>query len=178
MLKSGSLNRSSKETVSCGNCLRHIYVIASIIAIFSMVSLTPAIAAQKPKQNRTAQSQTKESSREPTQDNADISISGSVRARELRFEIVPNQKVEFSGTHKRDTESKDERKNLPESVQPGVTYRNIEIRFNITSMFSDIGRVVSELLRLSSATEEKADPIKRTSPPQQVMRKMEGGVKQ
>lgn len=178
MLKCARSNESGKKPVDCRKRLRSLLLIAGIIVVLSIASLTPATAAQKPEQKSAAQAQKKESAPEPSPDNADISISGSVRERELHFEIVPNQKVEFSGTHKRNTESKSERNNLPESVQPGVTYRNIEIRFTITSIFSDIERIVSELLGRSSAPEEKTEPVKQAIPSQQKIKKAEGGARQ
>jgi hypothetical protein len=76
----------------------------------------------------------------------DLSITGSVTARELRFEVVPTPKVEFPGRPRRDTVWEAERTNLPAEVQPGVTYRDIGIRLKITSVFADIERIVAEAL--------------------------------
>jgi hypothetical protein len=69
-----------------------------------------------------------------------------VKARELRFDVVPNPSVEFPGQPARQTVWEAERENLPTPVQPGVTYRNIGIRLKITSIFSDIDRIVAEAL--------------------------------
>ena len=79
-------------------------------------------------------------------DTADVSITSSVTARELRFKVVPNSKIEFSGSPQRNTGWQTERVNLPKPVQAGVTYRNIGINLEITSVFSDIDRIVSEAL--------------------------------
>ncbi|HEV2802961.1 MAG TPA: hypothetical protein VGW12_21020 [Pyrinomonadaceae bacterium] len=76
----------------------------------------------------------------------DLSITGSVTARELQFEVVPTPKVEFPGRPRRDTVWEAERTNLPPQVQPGVTYRDIGIRLKITSVFADIERIVAEAL--------------------------------
>jgi hypothetical protein len=98
----------------------------------------------------------------------DISITGSVTARELRFEVVPDPKVEFPGKPERNTIWEAERQNLPRPVQPGVTYRNIGIQLKITSVFADIDRIVAEALGEvpvrdnDSPTEPAAPP-----PPQQ-----------
>lgn len=71
-------------------------------------------------------------------DDADLAITGSVTARELRFDVVPNPTVEFTGRPQRDTVWEAERENLPRPVQPGVTYRDIGVRLRITSVFSTL----------------------------------------
>ncbi len=78
--------------------------------------------------------------------NADLSITARVTADSLRFEKVPNTRVNFNGQPKRDTVWEAERENLPQPVQPGVTYRNIGITLRITSVFADIDRIVAEAL--------------------------------
>ncbi|HVG35850.1 MAG TPA: hypothetical protein VM911_22550 [Pyrinomonadaceae bacterium] len=77
---------------------------------------------------------------------ADLSITANVTARELRFEVVPDPKVEFPGKPERNTSWETERQNLPRPVQPGVTYRDIGIQLKITSVFADIDRIVAEAL--------------------------------
>ena len=77
---------------------------------------------------------------------SDLSITARVTARELLFRKVPNPRVEFPGRHERRTLWEAERENLPEQVQPGVTYRDIGIRLRITSVFADIERIVAEAL--------------------------------
>ena len=68
----------------------------------------------------------------------DIEIGAAVRARKLRFRRKPKTKVEFEGrtrvrTDDRiedieiESDSGSERRNLPEEVEPGVTYRNVEV---------------------------------------------------
>jgi hypothetical protein len=76
----------------------------------------------------------------------DISITARVTADSLRFEKVPDPKVEFTGRPSRDTVWKSDRENLPQRVQPGVTYRDIGITLRITSVFADIDRIVAEAL--------------------------------
>ena len=60
--------------------------------------------------------------------------------------MVPTPTVEFPCKPKCETSWEAERENLPTPVQPGVTYRNIGIRLKITSVFSDIDRIVAEAL--------------------------------
>lgn len=78
--------------------------------------------------------------------NADLSITARVTAAEVRFEKVPNTRVDFTGKPERVTVWEAERENLPPQVQPGVTYRNVGITLRITSVFADIDRIVAEAL--------------------------------
>jgi hypothetical protein len=68
----------------------------------------------------------------------DIEIGAHATAKRLRFRRKPETNVEFEGkTRVRsddrieevelETDSKTERRNLPEEVEPGVTYRNVEV---------------------------------------------------
>ena len=68
----------------------------------------------------------------------DIEIGARASARKLRFRRKPKTNVEFEGgTRVRtdegieeielDSDSGTERRNLPEEVEPGVTYRDVEI---------------------------------------------------
>ena len=68
----------------------------------------------------------------------DIEIGAAAKARRLRFRRKPETEVEFEGrTRLRsderiedfelETDSQSERRNLPEEVEPGVTYRNVEV---------------------------------------------------
>lgn len=86
-------------------------------------------------------------------DEADISITATVRIRELRFEVVGDPKVEFFGQPERLTEHRTDRTNLPEQAQPGVTYRDVGIRLKIASVFADVDRIVAEALGEASAAE-------------------------
>ncbi|HLM57273.1 MAG TPA: hypothetical protein VK422_14260 [Pyrinomonadaceae bacterium] len=98
----------------------------------------------------------------PAVDAADVSITGRVTARELRFEKVPNTSVEFTGRPKRETVWEAERQNLPPQVQPGVTYRDIGITLRITSVFADIDRIVAEAL---GEIPPSPDPAPEAAPP-------------
>ncbi|HVF43335.1 MAG TPA: hypothetical protein VM936_10015 [Pyrinomonadaceae bacterium] len=104
---------------------------------------TPSTATQSPTTPaRDAQTpRAEESGAEP-----DLSITARVTADSLRFERVPNPKVEFPGKPRRETVWESERQNLPQQVQPGVTYRDVGITLRITSVFADIDRIVAEAL--------------------------------
>lgn len=113
---------------------------------------------------------TLESSPEVSPASADLAITATVTARELRFNVVPNTKVEFTGRPERKTEWSAERLNLPQQVQPGVTYRDIGIRLKIVSVFADIDRIVAEALGEAPANvseqkeQEAASPQTQPSP--------------
>ena len=65
--------------------------------------------------------------------NADIDFSASMEARELHFEEEPQTEVRFWGHPERNSVSINERKNLPEKVRQGVTYRDVSVRSRIAS---------------------------------------------
>ena len=103
--------------------------------------------------------------KDPSVEAADVAITARVKARELRFDVVPNPTVEFPGQPARETVWQAERENLPTPVEPGVTYRNIGIRLKITSVFSDIDRIVAEALGEVPMTDDAkpvaAEPTKK-----------------
>ena len=80
-------------------------------------------------------------------EDADVAITATVRAREMRFDAVPEVTVIFNGRPARITVWEAERENFPRPVQPGVTYHNITVRLTILSRFEDIDRIVEELLK-------------------------------
>jgi hypothetical protein len=96
----------------------------------------------------------------------DLSITGSVTAREMRFDVVPNPKVEFTGKPERKTAWEAERQNFPRPVEPGVTYRNIGIQLKITSVFADIDRIVAEALGEVPIRDDQS-PAQPATPQQQ-----------
>jgi hypothetical protein len=98
-----------------------------------------------------------------SEEAADLSITANVTARELRFDVVPDAKVEFPGKPERNTAWEAERQNLPRPVQPGVTYRDIGIQLKITSVFADIDRIVAEALGEAPVTDDAA-PTQQPEP--------------
>jgi hypothetical protein len=68
----------------------------------------------------------------------DIEVGAVVKARRLRFRRKPETEVEFEGRSRvrsddriedveLETDSHSERRNLPDEVEPGVTYRDVEV---------------------------------------------------
>jgi hypothetical protein len=76
-------------------------------------------------------------SREPG-DEPDIEIGAVVRAKKLRFKSKPKTRVEFDDRSEASldelepeiqTGSGSKRENLPDEVEPGVTYRDVHVRW-------------------------------------------------
>jgi hypothetical protein len=69
-------------------------------------------------------------------DNADISFTAEVGARELRFHDAPEIRVEFSGSPEPESASGSDRRNLPERVRPAVTYRDVQVDYRLVAKLS------------------------------------------
>jgi hypothetical protein len=115
---------------------------------------TPSARQGSAQQNNSPQEVSRKEAAQVPEESADIAITATVTAKELRFEAVPNPTVDFPGRPKRDTVWDAERDNLPRPVEPGVTYRNIGIRLKIVSRFADIDRIVAEALGEVPLTDE------------------------
>ena len=63
----------------------------------------------------------------------DIELTASVEADELRFREVPETEVRFFGEPGHESSSASERTNLPERVDPDVTYRDVRVDYRLTS---------------------------------------------
>ena len=66
-------------------------------------------------------------------ENPDLEFTADVKAKELRFEEVPETEVRFTGHPERESASGTDRENLPDEVEPGVTYRDPKVRLRIAS---------------------------------------------
>jgi hypothetical protein len=58
----------------------------------------------------------------------DLEIAASVRAEELRFECKPETRVGAHANTPATGASTSERNNLPDDIEPGVTYRDVSVR--------------------------------------------------
>lgn len=103
----------------------------------------------------------------PAADTADVSITARVTAREMKFEVVPNPRVEFPGTFERANVWEAVRENFPNPVEPGVTYRNIGVTLTITTSLSELVRIVEEAVG-DLSTKKGAIKIERPRPPQPI----------
>jgi hypothetical protein len=125
--------------------MKKVLAIGMVLVGLGSINIKSAVAQTQPQLQQPA---TTTYGTPSSPDTADVSITSRVTAQELRFKVVPNSKIEFSGSPQRTTGWQTERVNLPKPVQAGVTYRNIGINLDITSVFSDsdIDRIVSEAL--------------------------------
>ena len=143
-----------------------------VFVVFVTAGLAWEVSAQtQPRtqgQSRPAPQRTAQAPLESEADaNADVSITARVTADSLRFEKVPNPRVEFTGRPRRETAWEAERENLPQEVRPGETYRNIGITLHIRSVFADIDRIVAEALGEIPKSDEAqpAPPPPQPQPP-------------
>jgi hypothetical protein len=84
----------------------------------------------------------------PVEDDGpdDILLLVKVTAREVTLNAERGIDVKFPGTFRRSTVWVTERHNLPERLEPGVTYRDVGIRLRISSRFENIEQIVREAL--------------------------------
>ena len=67
----------------------------------------------------------------------DVEIAAAVRADEVRFECKPEVRVGAYANAPATAESVSERENLPDEVEPGVTYRNVSVRWRLAARLND-----------------------------------------
>lgn len=167
MLRGKLANIIAATRVFCAAVALSLTFLSTAFAQTPAPGVTPSSPAQSESQTRQRAGQSLQPG--ATDAQADLSITARVTARELRFEKVPNPTVEFTGRPRRDTVWQAERENLPERVQPGVTYRDIGITLRITSVFADIDRIVAEALGeipvSDDAQPQSATPERPAAPP-------------
>jgi hypothetical protein len=67
----------------------------------------------------------------------DVEIAASASADEVRFECKPEVRVSAYSNAPATAESVSERENLPDEVQPGITYRNVSVRWRLAARLED-----------------------------------------
>jgi hypothetical protein len=67
----------------------------------------------------------------------DVEIAASVRADEVRFECKPEVRVGAYANAPATAELVSERDNLPDEVEPGVTYRDVSVRWRLAARLDD-----------------------------------------
>ncbi len=79
-------------------------------------------------------------------DLPDVEIGAGVKARRLRFRSKPRTEVDLhgevrtpEGREEAETASGSERENLPDEVEPGVTYRDVKVRWRAAARLRDPG---------------------------------------
>jgi hypothetical protein len=86
-----------------------------------------------------------------------LELVATVRARALRFDAVPELDLVFHGTGRRRTVWKAERVNLPRHPQPGVVYRDVEVRLTISSDLDELTSLLRQAKRASAAVRIEGD---------------------
>jgi hypothetical protein len=88
----------------------------------------------------------------------ELELQATVRAKALRFDQVPKVNVVFKGDGPRRTVWKTERVNLPAHPEPGVTYKDVQVRLTITSDLAELSSLLREAKRASRGVRiEQAD---------------------
>jgi hypothetical protein len=67
----------------------------------------------------------------------DVEMAAFVRADEVRFECKPEVRIGAHANAPATAELVSERENLPNEVQPGVTYRNVSVRWRLAARLDD-----------------------------------------
>jgi hypothetical protein len=67
----------------------------------------------------------------------DVEITALVRADELRFECTPHVDVRVHAESPADAEQVSDRENLPDEVEPGVTYRDVAVTWRVAARLRD-----------------------------------------
>jgi hypothetical protein len=94
----------------------------------------------------------------PANDGPELELVATVRAKALKFDIVPKTQVVFQGTGRRKTTWKTERVNLPMHPEPGVTYRDVAVRLTVTSDIQELAALLREAKNASAGIQMEADP--------------------
>lgn len=90
----------------------------------------------------------------------DIEFVASVRADELRFVEPPDTDVRFIGEPGHESASGSDRRNLPEQVEFGVTYRNVGVDYRLASRLASPGRNTAER-ETTPVAEQRTDKPRR-----------------
>lgn len=76
---------------------------------------------------------TKRRDHRPDERLPDVEIAAGARVRRLRFGRTPRSEVRLASGPGVESDSSSERENLPDQVEPGVTYRDAEVRWRAES---------------------------------------------
>jgi hypothetical protein len=70
-------------------------------------------------------------------ETADVELTATVEADELRFSDVPDTTVSFTGDPGCSSASGSDRTNLPHRVEPGRHYRRVELDYRLAAELVD-----------------------------------------
>jgi len=72
-----------------------------------------------------------------TEREPDVEIAAAARADEVRFECTPRVDIVAYANAPASAEHESERENLPDEVEAGVTYRDVEVRWRVAVRLRD-----------------------------------------
>jgi hypothetical protein len=67
----------------------------------------------------------------------DLEMAAAVRAKEVRFECIPEVRVVVYADVPTSAEQASERENLPDQLEAGVTYRDFAVRWRVAARLDD-----------------------------------------
>jgi hypothetical protein len=67
----------------------------------------------------------------------DVELKVSLRAKEVRFECKPEVEVDAYADSHAIAESQSERENLPDELEPGVTYSDFAVRWRVAARLTE-----------------------------------------
>ncbi len=104
---------------------------------------------------------------EPEPSGPELELVATVRANALRFDEVPEVDLVLHGTGRRRTVWKVERVNLPRHPQPGVVYRDVQVRLTISSDLDALTSLLRQARRASAGVRIEGDaaPAALPAPP-------------
>jgi hypothetical protein len=83
----------------------------------------------------------------------DLEIGAAVRANRLRFGKRPHARVEFRGDSLVESHSGSERENLPDEVEPDVTYRNVRVGWRAAAWAENAAKEPAQSLKTDEEQE-------------------------
>jgi hypothetical protein len=103
---------------------------------------------------------------EPAATGPELELVATVHAKALTFQDVPKVNVVFKGNGKRRTVWKTERVNLPAHPEPGVTYKDVQVKLTVTSDIDELASLLNEAKRASRGIkiENGATPAPAAAP--------------
>lgn len=141
--------------------LNHPLLVLGTLCLIGATT-SASLAQSEPPANSTATVETTSSNQQPLPDpaTADLVIQGSVTAESVKYDQVPKTKIRFFGTPNRITGWQTERRNIPKDVKPGVTYRDVGVKFRIISVFENLDEMLSD----PTSLDNRLAPVPGRSP--------------
>lgn len=89
-----------------------------------------------------------ERARKDQQPPAEIEVGAVAKAKSIRFDKVPETKITFPGSDQDRSGSHTERENLPDEIEPGITYQDVTVRWRAgAAVRAEVAEEVADELR-------------------------------